>query len=226
MACRHGSSLRLGARRARSNLRLCPSTSVDHSVSPDDRHPAAAVPVIIRPERFGLRTTRSRIRVFPDDPERRGWHPAPNVEHGAQVGRSSTRRPDAKAKSHSVRQTKAPPARRTSVRTPFCCPPRRTAMPTTTAASRFPLIPLLAWLQSGTSGRRQNRDDHVGQDLDERSVANRPSGETARTGEIRCRRLPLRAHAKAGSGGATPRSVVRHELGTGIGTGFTAPNRI
>jgi hypothetical protein len=76
----------------------------------------------MRPARFGLRTTRSRIRAFPDEPERRGWHTAPNVEYGARVGRSSTKRPDAKAKSHSVRRTKAPPARRSSVRTPFFSP--------------------------------------------------------------------------------------------------------
>ena len=41
-----------------------------------------------------------------------GWQASCNVEHGAQVGRSSTKRPDAKAKSHSVKRTKAPPARR------------------------------------------------------------------------------------------------------------------
>jgi hypothetical protein len=106
----------------------------------------------VRPARFCLRTTRSRIRGSPDEPERRGWHPAPNVEHGAQVGRSSTKRPDAKAKSHSVRQTKAPPARRSSVRTPFSC---RT--PAAAPATRMPCAHGVSRTATTRGGRGRRR---------------------------------------------------------------------
>src|SRR6266508_5180911 len=56
--------------------------------------------------------TRTRIRGLPDEPLKTRCEAGANVEHGAQVGRSSTKRPDARAKSHSVKRTKAPPARR------------------------------------------------------------------------------------------------------------------
>ena len=59
-----------------------------------------------------LRETRERIGAFSDGRRAFRCEPVPNVEHGAQVERGSTKRPDAKAKGHSVKQTKAPPARR------------------------------------------------------------------------------------------------------------------
>src|SRR6266508_6487659 len=59
-----------------------------------------------------LREVRNRISESPDEARDPGWQASCNVEHGAQVGRGSTKRPDAEAKSHSVKRTKARPARR------------------------------------------------------------------------------------------------------------------
>jgi hypothetical protein len=58
-------------------------------------------------DRSSLRGIRKRISEFPHEPRRLGCQASSNVEHGAQVGRSSTMRQDAKAKGRLVKQNES-----------------------------------------------------------------------------------------------------------------------